>query len=422
MSISKLLRYGGLASLLAVTVCVGQTPRVPVTDVSPEALPKGVKWISLPPSELQPDALTHPRALQAGDGIDWSVKSVNAPAAWAKGLTGKGVKVGIIDTGVDKDHRDLKDGLKKAKDFTGSPYGADDRVGHGTHCLGSIGARKNNWGLVGVAYECDMYAYKALGDAGSGRSDWIAAAIDEAVADGVDIIPMSLGANEPDDFIGPAVARAKAKGILVIAAAGNDRGGPVSWPGAYPGSFAISAVDVNLVLADFSNVGPEVRATGPGVNVRSCYPGVGDGLFATMSGTSMATPNVAGVAALWVQADITAKGDKLTRPARFDAWLKATAKDLGEPGRDRKFGYGLPDAGKIGDAVKPPDEPKPPVPGTGAGLTLEQVAKLTDLGPVTVYHKVPVGDDGFVLLDGPDTLQPGKYVVSGETKLTFIKK
>lgn len=431
------------------------TPSKP-GNISPLPRADNIPSIGLPPGELTPDTIVHARMMAADDTVDWSVSITNAPAAWSKGLTGKGVKVAVLDTGISATHLDLKSAIKASKDFTNSVSGTDDRVGHGTHCAGSIGARKNGWGIVGQAYECDLLIAKVLGDQGSGSVDGIARGIDWAVEQGADVISMSLGGGGREEWIPPALARAKAKGVLVIVAAGNDNGSPVSFPGAYPESFAISAIAPNKSIAGFSNVGPEIRATGPGVGVRSCYPGAGDGLFADLSGTSMATPNVAGVAALWCQAD---KGPKLTRPARFEQWLKDTASDLGAKGRDEKFGYGLPDAGKIVVGGEPlPQPPVPPVPGktrvklswtdltdgakkrltdagvsdwtneveviagkaTAAVLTLTQVSALAELGPVVVYHKVPAGTDGgFVLLDGPADLPPGTYTVTKEKTLNF---
>lgn len=409
--------YAALVSACCAVASVGGDFYRPPERVSPlPAVPDAKAgeevWYHLPPNELQPDSLKHPRAFQAGDdAVDWSVAYVGAEKAWAKGFTGKGVRAGVIDTGVDANHKDLKDAIKKVKDFTGSRFGGDDRVGHGTHVAGSVGARKNRWGVQGVAYECDLYIYKALGDNGAGRSDWIAAAIDEAVKDGVQVLNLSLGSSARDSQTPPAIQRAVAAGVIVVCAAGNDFRKPVSFPAAYDGAFAVSAVDKLGALADFSNLGAQIRMAGPGVGVRSCYPGPGDGLFADMSGTSMASPNCAGVAAVWVSAD---KGDPKTRPERFDKWLR----DTGKP-RTNEFGFGVPDLSKLGDVAAPP-QPKPPA--AGAGLTLEQVEKLAELGPVIVYHKVPVGSDGYVLLDGPDTLPPGKYEVDSETKLKFVKK
>ncbi len=435
-----MLKY--LFSLGAVAVGVLLIHAEPPKNAGPHPRAQEIPWIAIPPGELTPSALMHPRAMAAEDTVDWSVAITNAPKAWKKGLTGAGVKVAVLDTGSDANHRDLKAGIKGSKDFTGSASGVDDRVGHGTHCAGSIGARKNGWGIVGQAYDCDLYVAKVLNDSGSGAVNWIAAGVDWAVAQGADVISMSLGGGDADDFIPVAFRKAKAAGVLLIVAAGNDNHGPVSYPGRYPEAFAISAVDKNRALATFSNVGPELKATGPGVNVRSCYPGAGDGLFADLSGTSMATPNIAGVAALWVQADVAAGGEKKTRPARFEAWLKKTGNPF-----DENFGYGLSDADKIEVAGEKP--PLPPAPGgtvslgwddltdaakkklTDAGvtewstsfkvaapasgaaptLTLAQVAKLSELSDVIVYHKVPAKADGWALADAPASLPPGAYRV-----------
>jgi subtilisin len=328
--------------------------------------PKGKKppEVHLDEREMTPERIVPERkAKDDGDAVDWSVSQMKSEAAWARGYTGKGVVVAVLDTGIDKDHKDLADALIDARDFTGSRTGTTDVVGHGTHCAGSIAARKNGWGLQGVAYESKLLVGKVLGDSGSGGVDGIAAGIEWAVANGAKVISMSLGGGGSDPYIPEALKKAEAAGVLVIVAAGNDGNGrPVNFPAAYPFCVAVSAVDKDKRLANFSCTGSKIEVCGPGVGVRSTYPG---NRFADMSGTSMATPNVAGAATVWTQWADEAKVPQKDRPAKFREWLKLDAEDLGSKGRDSSFGYGLPDLSKLpkGDVQPPPVTPPVPTPG-----------------------------------------------------------
>lgn len=346
-------RLAALAVLAAAVAAVASTPS-PQTrgDVAAQPPPS----YSLPPEEL---VSLRVAVAAAGENIDWSVVKVGAPAAWARGLTGRGVRVAVLDTGIDSQHADLKDAIDSAVDYTRSASGPADVNGHGTHCAGSIAARKNGLGLVGVAYESRVHAKKVLGDSGSGSVDGIARAITDAVAEGVDVVSLSLGGSAADSWIPPALARAEAAGVLVIAAAGNDgpREGTVGYPGGYKEAVAVAAVDASLKVASFSSRGPAVFVAGPGVNVNSTYPG---NRQAVMSGTSMSTPNVAGVAALWVQANPQLA--KKERPAAWRRWLRENAIDLAPAGRDTATGFGFVDAAKIAVADDPPTEPKPKTP------------------------------------------------------------
>jgi subtilisin family serine protease len=313
--------------------------------------------IKLPDNEIAPEEMVV-IAANAGDVADWGHGVIDVPAAW-KLSKGKGAKVAVLDTGCDFGHRDLK--RVTGKDFTGSRSGAADVNGHGTHCLGVVGADENGEGVVGVAPEADMISGKVLGDNGSGLSSWIANGIDWAISEKVDVISMSLGSDAPDQRIGAAVERARQAGIIVVAAAGNSgpRENTAGWPGRFPGVVCVGAVDSDTKTANFSSRGAALVVAAPGVNVRSCYPG---DRFATMSGTSMATPYVAGVAALYVgrckEAGVKWSAEEFAR------LIQKTSRDLAPAGRDTATGFGLVQPAKLLAELVPskPDVPVMPPP------------------------------------------------------------
>ena len=336
--------------------------------------------LGIPPGEEQPIEGQIFRVSEMVAGADWGVLKLNAPAAW-KVTKGKGVRVAVLDTGVDVNHPDLAPRIADPadlKDFSNSPFGVVDKQGHGTHCAGSVLA---SGPLPGCAPEASLIVAKVLGDKGSGGVDGIAKGIRWSVSRNADIISMSLGGPRADSFIPPALAEAEAAGVIVFAAAGNEGPGAntVGFPGGYPLCVTVGAVDTRLNTANFSSRGSAVFVAAPGVNIRSTYPG---GQYATMSGTSMATPNLAGVCALWIAAHPEIA--KVDRPKAWREALKNACTDLPPNGRDVGTGWGFPDAAKlVAGSVTPPLPPAPlneirfgPSDFTATGL-----AKLRALNP-----------------------------------------
>jgi len=232
------------------------------------------------------------------DSVNWSQSLFNIPSAWSRTM-GEGAKVAILDTGIDVDHQDLATAVKGSKDFTSSA-GVNDKNGHGTHCAGVIGARLNGVGFVGIAPKCDLYIAKVLGDNGSGDYDSISNAVAWAVDQGVDIISMSLGGPSSSPGLFAAIHYALAKGVSVICAAGNEGSvyqNSIGYPGRYGGVITIAAHDQDGNRSGFSSKGGEIDFMAPGSDIWSTYI---DGGYASLSGTSMATPFVAGLAALVV--------------------------------------------------------------------------------------------------------------------------
>lgn len=268
--------------------------------------------------------------------IDWGVSLVQAPQIWS--LTkGEGIKVAVLDTGVDPKHPDLAPNIVKGINFTTSnPTDFVDRQGHGSHCAGIIAACDNMVGVVGVAPRAQLYIAKVLGDDGSGSIDAIIKGIDWAIEEQVDIISMSLGCPvDPGPAFHQAFKRAHDAGIIIVAASGNENT-HVGWPAVYEETIAVGAVDQAFGKANFSNFGNELDVAAPGVDIYSTYK---NGGYAKLSGTSMATPMVAGVIAL-VESLARKSGQKLS-PDQIMQLIHDRSVDLGEAGDDDNFGNGL---------------------------------------------------------------------------------
>ncbi|MHA1245737.1 MAG: S8 family serine peptidase [Candidatus Thorarchaeota archaeon] len=289
------------------------------------------------------------------DTLDWGVDDVDAEQVWGGAedavdvvqgnVDGSGVKVAILDTGIDYTHPDLDDVYAGGYDFVDDDSDPKDGNGHGTHCAGIVAAEDNGEGVIGVAPHASIYAVRVLDNWGSGYTSDIIAGIDWAIDNGMDVISMSLGGGDYDQAFDDAVDRAYNAGIVVVAASGNDGKGTISYPAAYDNAIAVGAIDSDHNLADFSNYGPEQEVVAPGVDIYSTMPtytvtlnywfmGGYSQNYDRMSGTSMATPMVAGVVALILSAN-----PDLTPPEVRDI-LHTTSVDLGSAGWDQYFGYG----------------------------------------------------------------------------------
>lgn len=250
--------------------------------------------------------------------LDGYLSQVSAPAAWESGLDGSGVTIAVLDTGVDADHPDLKGQVAGQADFTGAGSPADDN-GHGTHVAsiaagtgaGADGARQ------GIAPGADILSGKVLDSDGRGQTSWVMAGMEWAVQQGADVVNLSLGGapTETDDpLVLTLEALAEQHGTLFVAAAGN-RGwlgfvpGTIETPGSAPSALTVGAVTDTDLRAFFSSQGPTLGTyrlkpdvVAPGVGILGALAGARDGdLYQPMSGTSQATPIVAGAAALLMQ-------------------------------------------------------------------------------------------------------------------------
>ncbi len=266
--------------------------------------------------------------------VPWGINRVNAASAWAV-TKGDGVKVAVIDTGIDCNHPDLKAncaGGYNALDASKPPM--DDNE-HGTHVAGTISGVLDGKGVVGVAPKARLYAVKVLDKDGAGGLTSIIKGLIWAGKNKMDVANMSLGAPMGTIFMRAALKYAQMNGVAVFAAAGND-GGSVNYPAAYPEAIAISALDPNEKIATFSSRGKKVEFIAPGVDVKSSVPGGG---YDSYGGTSMATPHMAGLGALAV-----ARGHRGVDAVR--AALKKAATPV--PGLSAsEQGFGVVDAAKI---------------------------------------------------------------------------
>ncbi|MHB0972545.1 MAG: S8 family serine peptidase [Thermoanaerobaculia bacterium] len=225
------------------------------------------------PAAMRPIAplSRHNRVQSAPYGIGM----IKAPRVWSIN-TGQKIRVGVIDTGIDMTHPDLMPLLRGGYDFVNKDNNPQDDHGHGTHVAGTIAAMNNDFGVVGVAPNVELYALKVMSpdDEGgaSGNSRNIIAAVDWAVANHLHVINLSLGGDSSGWLEEEAYRKAVDAGLIVVAASGNDGEPSVSFPAAYPGVVAVGSVNTQSVLSTFSNTGPELRLVAPGEEILSTYP------------------------------------------------------------------------------------------------------------------------------------------------------
>ncbi|SDT79106.1 S8 family peptidase [Actinoplanes derwentensis] len=286
----------------------------------------------------------------------WDLTKIRSTDAWPRS-TGAGVTVAVIDSGVDADHPDLKGNVLSGYDAITDKAGpTTDGHGHGTHVAGTIAAVTGNGvGVSGVAPDVKILPVKVLSDAGSGNMSDTAEGIVWAADNGAQVINMSLGGTTKVTAVSNAIKYARSKGVTVIAAAGNSRrdGSPTAYPAADAGVIAVAATDSADQVGVYSNAGTYVDVAAPGSGIVSTYPSA-KGSYKSMSGTSMAAPHVAAVAALLKSFDAA-----LT-PDQIEAALKKSAVDLGPKGADTDFGSGRIDAVAALEAVTKAPATVPP--------------------------------------------------------------
>ncbi|OYN66297.1 peptidase S8 [Bacillus safensis] len=256
--------------------------------------------------------------------VPYGIPQIKAPAVHAQGYKGANVKVAVLDTGIHAAHPDLN--VAGGASFVPSePNATQDFQSHGTHVAGTIAALDNTIGVLGVAPSASLYAVKVLDRYGDGQYSWIISGIEWAVANNMDVINMSLGGASGSTALKNAVDTANNRGVVVVAAAGNSGSSgsrsTVGYPAKYESTIAVANVNSNNVRNSSSSAGPELDVSAPGTSILSTVPSSG---YTSYTGTSMASPHVAGAAAL-----ILSKNPNLTN-SQVRQRLENTATPLGD--------------------------------------------------------------------------------------------
>ncbi|MDE7131823.1 MAG: S8 family serine peptidase, partial [Lachnospiraceae bacterium] len=360
-----------------------------------------------------------------GLGEQWQHDYIGTSYAWAAGYKGQGVKVAVIDSGLQKNHEDLSANAVAGRNFVKGATGTEnntDNGTHGTHVAGIIAADDNGKGGVGIAPDAQVRGYCVFPSAGeSADSADIMRAINAAVTDGNDIINMSLGSSMYNAQYEETVSKAYKAGVAIFASSGNDDTDGYNFPAAYNGAISVGAVDQNGARASFSNYGGSVKLSFPGVHIYSTLPSG----YGYMSGTSQACPAASGTAAVILSANDSIR--KKTGKARVDALLSAM-KSSTTKCSSSGMGAGttwLPGALKIASDMSAPDAPVITIKETPKTGTTYETESVT----VTLSTKTAVGVEIWYTTDGKNpTYKNGevtngsKYTEGATITLTGAKK
>jgi thermitase len=374
--------------------------------------------------------------------------NIQAPQAWDITTGSSSVVVAVIDSGVDLGHPDLAtkiwnnpgetgggketNGLDDDGDgyvdnwrgwnFVNGGNDPQDDHGHGTHVAGIAAAASNNGvGVAGISWGARVMPLKVLDDTGSGSESDLAAAMVWAADHGARIINLSLGAPSPSSLMEDAVNYAYVHGVTVVAAAGNDNMLGVLYPAAYDNALAVASTDASNNRSSFSNYGPEIDLAAPGSSIYSTYWN-GGSTYRTLSGTSMATPHVAGVAAL------LAGLPQFDTPDKIRIAMETTALDLSAgsgscqsgPGWDPCYGFGLVQARDAllfdPSTITPTPTPPPPIPyAVTTSLTCPPGATFNWLDATGGANTNITQDDGYLSVP-----LPFDFLFNGQTKSSVL--
>ncbi len=314
---------------------------------------KGSNWATQT-EYIEPNYIYSQAAFPVNDpdySKQWNLRQIKAPSAWKRGVTGQGVTVAVIDTGISRG-RDLSETeFVPGYDFVNDRESAIDDNGHGTHVAGTIAQSTNNrYGVAGIAYGAKLMPLKVLSRTGGGTVADIAEAIRFAADNGANVINMSLGGGGDSKLMREAIDYAHKKGVVIVAAAGNESSSSASYPALYPNVIAVSAIGPDKNKTAYSNYGTGVDIAAPGGTTRNSeQDGIlqetinprtpGEFQFKYFQGTSMAAPHVAGVAAL-----IKSRRPQLSPDEVWNV-LKSSAQPVKNDSHNY-FGVGFLDAAK----------------------------------------------------------------------------
>jgi subtilisin len=301
---------------------------------------------------------------------------------------GSGIKVAILDTGIDKNHEDLKSNVIHGETTVDNTDWGDDGNGHGTHVAGTVAALDNDLGVVGVAPQVSLYAVKVLSDGGSGTVSSVVAGIEWAVEQDIPILNMSLGSSSDSQTLRNACDAAYAAGHLIVSSAGNSgnpggRGDNVGYPARYESVIAVASSTINNTRSSFSSTGPAVELIAPGSSILSTLPGNN---YGTYSGTSMASPHIAGVAALAWASNSSLSNSEVRQI------LRDTAQDLGLSSNHQGYGLARADlAVTAASGAEPGPDPEPdpepdPDPEPGTAVSVSAITYATSGGRLNDRH------------------------------------
>ncbi len=378
-------------------VLIGFSGDLPTLDISGQrlttrSLTGGIAVVEVPAGE---DALSTVARLRRQPGLSfaepdvirqvsgdpyqayqWHLDNVRAPEAWSGGYTGSGAVVAVVDTGVAAGGEDGFDHLLSGYDFVDDDSNADDENGHGTHVAGTIAQSTGNGiGVGGVAPDAAILPVRVLGADGTGYTSDVVSGILYAIAEGADVVNLSLGSSSPSTAEELALAAAVDAGVLVVAATGNEgSNNTINYPAVYDDAVAVAAVDYYGDRTGYSNAGEGVDLAAPGGDTTADRngDGYGDGVlqetrnsngwgYYFYQGTSMATPHVAGAAAILMAAGATADEAR--------ALLEESAVDRGAAGLDAEYGHGTINIEAALALMDAPDEPGDDEPDESGDVT-----------------------------------------------------
>jgi thermitase len=318
----------------------------------------------------------------------WALSKIQADEAWDIEKGSSAIIISIVDTGVDYTHPDLAAKVTYGYDFVNWDTDPIDDHGHGTHCAGIASAVTNNrLGIAGVSWDSQIMPFKVLNSEGRGYYSAVANGIIYSALWGSDVISLSLGGPCYSQTLEDAVNYAYERGCLIVAAAGNSGDNTLLYPAACNNVMGVAATNRNDERASFSSYGAHITISAPGVGI---YSTITNDRYAFGSGTSMATPHIAGLAAL-----VWSKKPDLTN-YEVRGVIEQTADDLYSPGWDQYTGHGRINALKALQLLAPPP---PEEPGTPPYLTLEKSADPREIYEAT-SHLTPTRTEMTITLEG----------------------